>query len=207
MKGIVICCCIYGVLATVSSYAGQIKEAMLFGAVQQFLDKGQPSACGVRIIAMETFNPKVDMVLYVHDGSILVHKNVGGSVKALLTTTTTSQVLSKQQASTPNIPLTRSWFKAPRTAATQVIKDVPSETESALFYATEFANSLAVIDSALSGEPIQIGFQERGRDIETILFGSVVMSDAEKGQLLNCLQELVGSMKTDLRVKTNKKKP
>lgn len=96
MKTVIVCYCLYGLLAAVPSYAGQVKEAMLFGAVQQFLDQGKPSACGVRITAMETFKPNVEAVMYVHDGSILVHKKFAGSVKGLLITTTTSQVLNKE---------------------------------------------------------------------------------------------------------------
>ena len=193
MKKFIVCFLALLVSAPVS--AGQLVEAYMSGAVQQFLTEGRVTSCGLRFTALENFSATSDRSLHVVDGSVLIHTGGHASVKGLLSSATVAQVLSQQMGMSPNIPLQTFWYKAPSSKATKAILDVPADTVNAKFYISEFMPALAVLDAAMSGKPIQIGFLQQDGNTTVILYGGVTISKGDIAQLGQCIGEMVDALR------------
>ena len=178
-----------GMLALASpAPAGSMFEATILGKPDIHLRDGNLSACGMRILAVENTEPN-DASRNVIDSSVYVSLS-GGVVKGTHTKPTPIDIANKKFIPA-NLPIKKFWFKAPGHTATQPTTGLlDSETKNALFYATSLDSAFGLLGAVVSGETIQIGFQEAEASVSTILYGTVKISEGDLNQLVMCIQEL-----------------
>jgi hypothetical protein len=199
--------CFLALLVSAPVSAGQLVEAYMSGAALQFLTEGRVTSCGLRFAALENISATSDRSLHEVGGSVLIYANGHAAVKGVLTSVTTAQVLSQQIGTSSNIPIQTMWFRAPGSKPTKSILDVPTDTVNAVFYGSEFMPALAVLEAAISGKPIQIGFLQQDGNSEVILYGDVVISKGDIAQLGQCIGEMVDVLRGNTNKAPKGKKP
>lgn len=176
--------------------AGSMFEATILGKPDIHLRDGNLSVCGMRILAVENTEPSDAASRNVVDSSFYVGLS-GGLVKGTHTKPTPKDIANKEF--TPvNLPIKNFWFKAPGHTATQPTTGLlDSETKNALFYATSLDSAFGLLGAVASGKTIQIGFQESGASVSSILYGTVEISAGDLNQLDLCIQELSAQIRAE----------
>lgn len=201
-----------GIALSGNTQAGTLIEAIIHGQALQYMDGGNVSGCGVRVIAVEVLHTpdsglKPDTELRSIDGSFTGLMRGYGMLKAYHTRPTAKDI-GDGKINTDHLEIKHFWFKAPGHPATQPRGEVVTsdETKHALIYAADLGLTMELINAVSGGEPIQIGFQGMNDPVETILYGAVQMSEGDMKQLATCLGDMSRQIKEMVKSKPRQKR-
>lgn len=178
----------------VGANAAMLLEATVIGQSQQQTQSGAVIACGVTIAAIEaTPGPPTGRSL-IFNGSVMIYSPNGGVVKGRVSDMDSKAIASGNLdfSKIKVLPSENFWIKAPNAIATEsrTGTDVSnSEDPGYKYYLSSFESIWSVIQAVLEKRPIQVGFKVKGRTVERVLFGELQMTDAQRGQLDQCLAE------------------
>lgn len=178
-------------------HAGTVADALLSGQVQQFMDDGQVTGCGVTLSAVET-SAGVNQTAHVFHGSISVMGLTGGLVKGRVSTIPGKKLLAGDASALATQAAQMVWVKAPGAAATALLpgqKMNPSEDRGYIIYVASLPPLVKAMIAIQEGKPIQIGMRTAKVDYDVILAGVVEMSPAQQQQLAQCLGEFAAHVK------------
>jgi hypothetical protein len=186
-------CFALGIFFSFAANAGALSKAIIGGQVQQFLDDGRVTGCGVTLSALEEGTSARD-VLHVFNGSFMMSSPVAGLMKGRASTITGAQVLSGNlnPASLKVQKTEMVWAKAQGAAATTVAPGQgirKSDDPGYITYLTPLKPLLALVDAIHDATPIQIGLKSSAKAFDVVLFGKVDMPDDDKAALANCMRE------------------
>jgi hypothetical protein len=184
-----------GMTVSLAGHAGALSKALIAGQVQQFLDAGKVTGCGVTLSAIEEGSSPTD-VLKVFNGSFMMSSPFAGLMKGRASTITGAKVLSGN-IGPGSVKVQKTevvWVKAQGSEATTISTGQSirkSEDPGYIMYPTPIKPLLALVDAIQDGAPIQIGMRAFSQKSDAVLFGKVSMSDDDKAALANCITEWV----------------
>lgn len=177
--------------------AGTVADALLSGQVQQFMDDGKVTGCGVTLSAVETgVGPK--HTAHVFHGSISVMGLTGGLVKGRVSTIPGKKLLAGDASALAIQTAQMVWVKAPGAPATALLPGQrvhQSEDRGYIVYVAALPPLVDAMFAVQDGKPIQIGMRTAKVDYDVILAGVVEMSPAQHAQLGQCLGEFAAHIK------------
>mgnify|MGYP000104757861 CR=1 FL=1 len=190
-------------LAPAFSFAAALSEGMFVGQIQQFIDDGKVSGCGVTISAVET-PTQPGGTLNVFNGSISLMNAGGGLVKGRAAKTDAARMLKGEFSVKDITPLPTEfvWLKGHKSNATEnsaASKVQRSDDPGYIIYGADFDSITGVFDSILDQAPIQVGVRAKNAKYDTVLFGAVKISNAERDQLLSCLSGLMSNLSEEMK--------
>jgi hypothetical protein len=182
---------------------GTLAKAEIAGQVQQFIDKGVVTGCGVVFTAFE-LPSSIDDVLQVFNGSYSLMDARGGLVKGRSSTVSARLVASGQMTpkSLKMQKTERVWFKAGGSNATAPIEgSAPLRSEDAgyVLYVAGLGELASITGAIIDKQPIQIGIKSSAKNYDVVLYGTVRLSDEDQAQLAQCLADWVEVMKKKFR--------
>lgn len=178
---------------------GTLSKAVIAGQVQQFVDKGAVTGCGVVFTAFE-LPSSMDDVLQVFNGSYSLMDVRGGSVKGRSSTVTARHIASGQLTpKTLKIQKTEHvWFKAGGANATAPIEgstSLKSDDPGYVLYVAGLDELLSITGAIIDKQPIQIGIKSSAKSYDVVLYGTVRLSDDDQAQLAQCLADWFAPIK------------
>jgi hypothetical protein len=182
-----------GMTVSLAVHAGALSKALIGGQVQQFLDGGRVTGCGVTLSAIEEGASPSDL-LKVFNGSFMMSSPFAGLMKGRASTITGAKVLGGDigPGSIKVLKTEMVWIKAQGAEATTVSTGQnirQSDDPGYIMYLTPMKPLLAMVDAIQDGTPIQIGMRASSQKFDAVLFGKVSMQDDEKAALANCIIE------------------
>lgn len=184
-------------LGSLECRAGTVADALLSGQVQQFMDGGKVTGCGVTLSAVETgVGPK--QTAHVFHGSISVMGLTGGLVKGRVSTIPGKKLLAGDASALAIQAAQMVWVKAPGAPATALLPGQrvhQSEDRGYIVYVAALPPLVDTMFAVQDGKPIQIGMRTAKLDYDVILAGVVEMSPAQHEQLGQCLGEFAAHVK------------
>lgn len=182
-----------GLTLSLAVHAGTLSKAAIAGQVQQFLDDGRVTGCGVTLSAIEEGASPNDL-LKVFNGSFMMSSPFAGLMKGRASTITGAKLLSQNvgPGSVKVLKTEMVWVKAQGAEATTVATGQSirqSDDPGYIMYLTPIKPLLAMVDAIQNGTPIQIGMRASSQKFDVVLFGKVSMQDDEKAALANCITE------------------
>jgi len=184
---------VLGFMIPQSLTAASLKEAMIGGEIQQYMNNGTIDACGVVLFAIETQAATSPKELLGFNGSITVQNNVG-MLKGRAVSLTNPSFRKKNETSVPKPLETKNiWMKVANLKATTPLSSFPlqnSEDPGYMLYGTSLDDALPLLFNIIHKRPMQIGTRISGNKFDSVLYGKVDISDADIKQLDNCLKEL-----------------
>lgn len=186
---VTLACC--SSLCVMGAEAGPLVPMSFTGQPQLSMERGKPTACGIRVVGIEQPKNEPQNKIWIFDGSFMLRQTGYGSLKGYLTHPTESQALDGQV--TPPATLRSFWFRASGSDATQPMNGRVVEsagTVGAKLYASALLPTLRVHEAIMRGESIQIGVGLAQEDFDRIFFGEVMLSDEDKRQLWKCIDDM-----------------
>ncbi|WP_290901186.1 hypothetical protein [Aquabacterium sp.] len=179
--------------AAIECRADTVADALLSGQVQQFMDDGSITGCGVVLSAVET-GVGANQTAHVFHGSISVMGLTGGLVKGRVSTIPGKKLLAGDASALAIQAARMVWVKAPGAPATALLPGQrvhQSEDRGYILYGAALPPLVDVMFAVQDGKPIQIGMRTAKANYDVILAGVVEMSPAQQQQLAQCLGEFV----------------
>lgn len=178
----------------VGANAAMMLEATVIGQSQQQTQAGAVIACGITIAAIEVTPGQPTGRSLIFNGSLMIYSPNGGVVKGRVSDMDSKAIAAGNFdfSRIKVLPSENFWIKAPNAPATEprTGSDVSnSEDPGYKYYLSDFDSIWSVIQAVLEKRPIQVGFKLKGRTAEQVLFGELQMTDAQRGQLDQCLAE------------------
>lgn len=183
--------------------AGSLSEATFIGQIQQSMELGKVSSCGVAISAMEIAQPPTG-TLNIFNGSLYLVNLSSGLVKGRAAKADAALLVSGKfsEKDIKPVPTKYIWAKGYRskaTAARSLREVMRLDDPTYIIYNSDFDSIMGVFDSILQRKPIQVGMLAQGAPNDTVLFGVVEISDAEREQFRECLSDLFAVYKGKLK--------
>jgi hypothetical protein len=185
---------VLGACATTIVNAQNVIEAKFDGQPLVYMKEGQVNGCGVRVIIVHV--PAVlkeNSLITAYDASFNLNSPGYGVVKAGVTEATWADFSvglpkGKGRAIAPS----KFWFKAPGAKATTATgKVISGDDPGTTLYATDVDPIIALLGAHKANVPILFGVTRPGVSTERIFIGAITMSDGERKQVANCLDELL----------------
>ena len=146
-------------------------------------------ACGVRFLGAQS--PEIfdkSAKVFIPDASFMIYRQGVGMVKAVLLETTMGGMIKESKIMT----FKTFWMKAnnhPQTAPTSGMA-VDGENKGSKIYISSLDSVLSVLVGLMSGEKIKLGYVFEDEAKNLIVSGKVTLSDSERQEVMNCLEEL-----------------
>lgn len=183
--------------------AAEMREALIGGQVSMGVDtSGKLTSCGITFAAVEAVkDADLKGPLTVFNGSFVLYSLSGGLLKGRIGSWNPKDAQGKgfNLNQVKPLPTTKFWFKAQGSAATAPQAGTgmfPSEDDPGyVLYAAPLKSTFAFAVAIENDESIQIGLQAKGEKSAKVLFGKVLLSDSEREQYTNCLNEWVDTQK------------
>lgn len=176
---------------TLIAHAGSVSDAAIAGQVQQFIDAGEVTGCGVTLSAIELLSSP-NQTAQVFNGGLSLIGPYGGLVKGKASTVAGKRLLAGDVSAARVQKTEMVWVKAPGAAATTVMegqKIAHSDDPGFIMYAADIRALAAVLTAVQESKPIQIGMRTAGSKFDVILAGVVQLSEAQQLQLAQCTVE------------------
>ncbi len=165
-----------------SAEAQTMIEAEMTGQTLSTTKNGMVTGCGIRVVGV--VQEGVDARLF--DVSINISRNYGAAIKLTGKLGKIGNDSSEMKAQT----IYGGWMKAPREAVAAPTGNLMSgETPESKLFPVGQHQAAKVLGAMASDEPIQIAIRWNP-SIETIYFGKVDLSDAQRKQFIECIDEL-----------------
>lgn len=175
-------------------FSSILREASIHGQAAQSLKDGNISACGIDFMAAEKESPATSSASLGFMGSVIAFPIVG-LVKGY------SVSVSKTSYKQTPIEMQSFWIKIPGHKATKPIPEFPLEKSSlpgSLMYGIDLSSeAIPILYAAITNQTIQIGFKNKKNKSESVIYGTVNISDSDKNQLTACVSELFKATDSD----------
>ncbi len=174
-------------LAPLIANAQNIVQAELTGQPLQYMQGGELSGCGVRIIGIDVAS---DLSSEASEVSINFYDSGRAVVKGVA-----YAKFSPGARSLSTLKVSSAWAKAPGSKATNPLGRAGlGDDKRALLYATDLAGALDIFRAQIDGKPIQIAVQREGQRNYRVMSGIVSLTPPEQEQLKSCMVELIGNI-------------
>lgn len=190
-------CCIASAISAVS--AGTVEQAIILADPQMQVKDGVVRGCGYRLKAIpQSFDGRSPVLAL--DASFNLYLDGIGLLKG-------GAVHSDFKGGTPQPttrPIQNFWLKVQGDKPTSAAdgKVLASDTPGYLLYAASVDSVLALYRSVAAGTPLTVGVRVKGEGVDRIYTGIVQISDANRQQGRQCLEDLVkeaGTAATSVR--------
>lgn len=186
-------------LATSTATAGTVEQATLVAEPQMQIKDGEILGCGYRLKSIpKSFDglPSVivlDTAFNIYAQGLALLK--GGAVRVVVKAGAPGQTTNRQIESF--------WMKAPSEKPTRSLngKVMPAETQGYLLYGESFGAVAKLFDAVADGTPLTVGARIKGEGVDRIYSGVAQLSDQDRNQGAQCLNDLVKQMEADLERK------
>ncbi|MEY8689884.1 MAG: hypothetical protein AB9M53_08400 [Leptothrix sp. (in: b-proteobacteria)] len=158
---------------------------------QMQVKSGAVDGCGVRIIAIPTAGAPTKKGFAV-DASFNIYADGVGMVKAGVIKTLNGNPTGETQ------PISNFWLKANGAKATapNAVGVLKSPTPKGyLFYATELSTINKLFSALLEQEPVLLSIRRTDEDMDRTFAGTAVLSDTDRAQVMNCLNDLAAEIR------------
>lgn len=174
-------CCVI----TQSIGAQMMVETMMKGQVLTTTKQGKVGACGIRIVGIPL--AATGKTVRMFDGSLNLLSNGNGLGKIIVSE---GPLLPPDPSKMMPVKVLGVWMKAQgKDAAAPVTDLIPGETPMSALFVSRFQPTLDTLHAMGLKELVQVGIKISA-GVETIYFGRVELSDAEREQFYDCLAEL-----------------
>jgi hypothetical protein len=176
-------------------HAGTVEQAVLVAEPQMQISAGVVDGCGFRIKGMpQGALGKESVVMF--DTSFNLYATGMSLLKGGVV-----QVSMRQGKPGPpaNRPIQSFWFMAPDRKPTAPLggKFVAAETPGYLLYGVPVGALVGLFDAVLESGTLTVGVRIKGESVDRIYSGTVSVSDADKLQSHQCIDQLVKHMRPD----------
>jgi len=181
---------------------GTVEQATVIAEPQMQIKDGAIQGCGYRlksipqslvgltsVIVLDTsFNIYAEGMVLLKGGAVRIDVKAGAPGKA------------------ENRQIASFWMKAQGEKPTKALngKVIPGETQGYLLYGESIAAVAKLFDSVADGTPLTIGVRVKGEGIDRIYSGIAQLSEQDRAQGAQCLDELVKQIDAELKSKPNR---
>jgi len=187
------------VIATSTAMAGTVEQAIVIAEPQMQIKDGAIQGCGYRLKSIPQSLAGLTSVIVLDTSFNIYAKGKallkGGAVRVAVKAGAPGKAENRQIASF--------WIKAQGEKPTKALngKVIPGETQGYLLYVETIAAVAKLFDSVADGTPLTIGVRVKGEGIDRIYSGVAQLSDQDRNQGAQCLNDLVKQMEADLEPK------
>ena len=172
--------------------AGTVEQATLVAEPQMQVKDGAVQGCGYRLKAIPSSLAGLTSVVVLDTSFNLYESGLGllkgGALQIPIKEGKPSQATSKQIESF--------WLKVQSEKPTKARsgKVVAAETKGYLLYGVSVADVSKLFGAIVEGTPITVGVRIKGESIDRIYVGAAQLSDQDKEQGSQCLDDLIKQM-------------
>lgn len=184
-------------LVSATANAGTVEQAIFIADPQMQVGEGAVQGCGYRIKGMpRDMTGSRQVVLFdtsfnlYSKGSLALMK--GGAMQVPIKDDKLGQATNK--------PIEKFWIKVQGgqpTAPTRVGL-LAAETKGYLLYGVSIESAMSLFAAVWDKKPIMIGTRIRGESVDRIYSGTVQVSEHDRAQIIECMDELIKQMQIEI---------
>lgn len=170
-------------------------SATISGQALQYMKDGRVSGCGIRMVGIEGVRASGPMVVF--DASFNTVLPGLGTVKGDSQLVTLAQMQAGQSGQMRPRPVAF-WIRAPGSRATQPREGrmigAITPPEAVMYVTDRLDDVMALFTAVASGKPIQVGIRQRGESVDRVFYGTVTLSDGDRGTVHQCFSDLAAGI-------------
>lgn len=177
------------------SHAQVARETAFQGQPLIYAKDGKLHGCGVRIFATEAAT-HVGAPIFAVDTSIQLDLHLGGIFVKF--TAFRAKFRNGKFESRTNLQVERGWFRVDGASPTKPKDDkvlATAEPVGGVMYQTEQLEDFQMLTAIVAGKTMELGLKLKGDTGDTVRFGPVQLSEAEKDRFKACISDLMAEKK------------